>query len=99
MEELNSFFPLARDIVESEIDAIKLTFDLQSPQKLFRWKYEMEFLYHILNNLILEFSKTSNRFGEKRKIKLTLSKQNLLSELTQYADTPDCLLEYLSIFA
>lgn len=70
-----------------------------NPQKYFRGKFEIEFLRKILTKLRDDSSKKNpNYFSKKRNIKLNLSKNNIISELSQYASTPKCLVKYLKRF-
>ena len=76
----------------------------QNPQKSFRGKFEIEFFLKLLRKFIREANeprrKSSSYFSEKIKVTLKLSdgNTNTISELSQYAETPKCLIAYLKKF-
>lgn len=61
----------------------------------FRGKYFEEFLYKVLTIIITDSNKPKEIFSKKRRVNLTIGKNNLISNLSQYADTPQCLKRYL----
>ena len=62
----------------------------------FRGKQQLDFFRLFLIKLKEDkISKTPSFFGAKGRVMLSLSKDNCISELSQYADTPDCLLSFL----
>lgn len=62
----------------------------------FRGKFELEFIRIVLIKLRDEISsKESDLYRPGYSIKLTLSKSNCISELSQYATTPQCLIDFL----
>jgi len=66
-------------------------------EEFLRGKQQLEFLRVLLTHLREERSKKGNTtFSKRTPIKLQLSKANTLSELSQYAVTPHCLVEYLN---
>jgi len=90
----NSFTITSEMYAESEI-----YFQQQEKklEELLRGKQQLEFLRVFLTHLREERSKKNNTtFSKKTPIKLQLSKANTLSELSQYAVTPNCLIAYLS---
>ncbi|MFE0341660.1 DUF4435 domain-containing protein [Priestia megaterium] len=68
---------------------------LRNPLRLFRGKYYEEFLYKVLDVLITDSNRPKLFFSKKRKVNLVIGKDNLISNLSQYADTPTCLKDYL----
>ncbi|MEZ8652053.1 hypothetical protein AB6D92_24275 [Vibrio splendidus] len=67
-----------------------------SVEDLLRGKQQLEFLRLFLTRLKDERSKKDNViFSKRTPVKLQLSKANILSELSQYAVTTSCLVEYL----
>lgn len=68
---------------------------LKDPLKSFRGKYFLPFLYNVLKTLTGEEAKNKGIFYKKRKVSLTIGKTNIISQLSQYAETPKCLNEYL----
>jgi hypothetical protein len=63
----------------------------------FRGKQQFEFLRTFLTLLKQDSAKNTNRLvlKEKKCVALQLSKKNLLSEISQYAVTPDCLRNFV----
>ncbi|WP_455789292.1 DUF4435 domain-containing protein [Clostridium butyricum] len=89
------------DVTEFEIKGEEIRL-CSNPLVNFRGKYFEEFLYKTLNFIIEDANKPINKpdkpkllFSEKRKVNLPIGKDNLISLLSQYADTPNCLDEYL----
>ncbi|HFU7058382.1 TPA: DUF4435 domain-containing protein [Bacillus cereus] len=64
--------------------------------KIFRGKFELEFFRILLNKLVEDRNKKTNRkiFLNKKKISLPLD-TNILTVLSSYAETPNCLFEYI----
>ncbi|WP_214849517.1 DUF4435 domain-containing protein [Exiguobacterium sp. s138] len=64
--------------------------------KIFRGKFELEFLKILLNKLIEDRNKKNDRkvFRNKGKISLTLN-DNILTSLSIYAESPEDLYEYI----
>ncbi|MDO6508683.1 DUF4435 domain-containing protein [Colwellia sp. 4_MG-2023] len=62
-----------------------------------RGKQQLEFLRMFLIKLKTDRgSKTPSFFSAKGKVILSLTKDNCISELSQYAETPECLTEFLT---
>lgn len=95
-EDLLSIFSidvdLNRDDFENAVDIIN-----SSDQKLFcRGKYRLEYFRIFLNCLFSSAREGGSLFsGRKIKPKITLSKNNIISDLAQYAVTPTCLTSFL----
>ena len=99
IDDLYRMFPGAIVISQEELDARLTELRSSTRQKSFRGKFEIEFLRKFLEKLIHEANKdNSHYFTRKVKVVLSLSKSNIISELSQYADTPDCLYSYLKSF-
>ncbi|HGA1022773.1 TPA: DUF4435 domain-containing protein [Bacillus cereus] len=64
--------------------------------EIFRGKFELEFFRILLNKVIEDGNKKENRkiFLNKRKVSLPLD-ANILTVLSSYAETPECLFEYI----
>jgi hypothetical protein len=94
--ELKDVFPEA-PIVDEALLASKIAeFQTADRGKSFRGKYEVEFLRLVLGKLAEDYRNlTPNYFPFRGTVRLTLSRENLISELSQYADTPNCLRDYL----
>ena len=99
IDDLYEMFPGTIAISQEELDARLTELRSSTRQKSFRGKFEIEFLLKFLQKLIHEANKdNSHYFTRKVKVVLSLSKSNIISELSQYADTPDCLYSYLKSF-
>ncbi|NMH61268.1 DUF4435 domain-containing protein [Alteromonas ponticola] len=62
-----------------------------------RGKQQLEFLRKFLMNLKVDRGKKApSFFSAKGKVILSLTKDNCISELSQYAETPECLTEFLT---
>lgn len=95
-QELAEIFPQAPLVANARLAAKVSDFRAQDRGKLFRGKYEAEFLRLFLSKLMEDFrSQTPKHFPQRGTVKCNLSRENIISELSQYADTPDCLREYL----
>jgi hypothetical protein len=92
-------FPDLPAISQQEIDAKKAELSVNIRQKSFRGKFEIEFLLIVLQKLINEANQGNYPyFTRKVKVMLSLAKRTIISDLSQYADTPDCLYSYLDSF-
>ena len=99
IENLYTMFPGAITISKEELDARLTELRSSTRQKSFRGKFEIEFMLTFLQKLMLEANQgNSPYFTRKVKVVLSLSKRNIISDLSQYADTPDCLYSYLESF-
>lgn len=66
----------------------------------FRGKQQLEFFGILISLLKIEISKSNSKiFSNKKSVKLSLEKTDLISELSQYAITPECLTEFIKSFA
>lgn len=96
-DDLSLLFPESVDIEDSELSEKEE--ELRQADKIceYRGKYLIEFL-----RVFLELMKADRQnanpmhFKQRRKTKLNLSRVNILSELSQYAETPECLREFLN---
>jgi Protein of unknown function (DUF4435) len=99
VNDLISRFPTAPILTNMELDSKRTELFSRTRQKSFRGKFEIEFLDIFLKKLTEEANKGSYPFFDcKVKVVLNLSKRTIISNLSQYADTPDCLHVYLESF-
>jgi hypothetical protein len=99
IDDLYRMFPGAIAISQEDLDARLTELRSSTRQKSFRGKFEIEFLLKFLQKLIHEANKGNYPyFTRKVNVVLSLSKRNIISDLSQYADTPDCLDSYLKSF-
>ena len=62
----------------------------------FRGKQQIDFIRELLLKLKNDkTSKVPSFFSRKGNVPISLSRDNIISELSQYADTPDCLVRFL----
>ena len=94
IEKLKELTPRYIDINEVELEAEQERL-LTNPLSNFRGKYYEEFLHKILSQIISEANSPNKLFTEKRKVSLNIGKTNMISILSQYAETPECLNEYI----
>ena len=96
LSDLVSIFPHSRSIASHEISIQVNNFKILDRTETFRGKYLIFFLSKLIKLLVEDSNKRRNRehFSSRRKVTLQLS-SNIISELTQYAQTPPCLLEFL----
>lgn len=96
VEDLHNLFPFASLIEQEHLESQVLYFKQFDRSRIFRGKYLIHFLECLLKLLIDDCNTRRNRkhFSERKKVSLKVS-ANLISELTQYADTPPCLVKFL----
>jgi len=95
-ENIGRLFPDSSLITAENYSEAEGYFEAENIGTLLRGKQQLEFLRVFLTKLRDERSKKENSiFSKRTSIKLQLSKANLLSELSQYAVTPNCLNTFL----
>ncbi len=62
-----------------------------------RGKYFEQTMPKVFTKVFMDSNKKKNReyFNKRHKVNLNIGEDNMVSVLSQYADTPDCLKEYL----
>jgi Protein of unknown function (DUF4435) len=96
IDDLSNLFPDTPVISQQELDTKKYDLKVDTRQKSFRGKFEIEFLFAFLQKLMNEANQGNYPyFTCKVKVVLSLTKRTIISDLSQYADTPDCLHRYL----
>ena len=99
-DSLKVMFPQADPVTKPQVAELVKEFKLKDRASCFRGKYLIEFLRLFIMDLKDDrVSKTPIHFTTRAPVKLNLSRANLLSELSQYADTPDCLERFLHLRA
>lgn len=96
LSDLDSMFSLTSPISQDDLNAA-INILNESDKSLFsRGKYRLEYFRMFLVEIFSESRNGVGLFnGRKIKPKLTLVKSNIISELSQYADTPNCLNSFL----
>lgn len=99
IDDLNAKFPKAISISQAELNERQNELTSSPRQKNFRGKFEIEFLLTFLQKLMSEANQGNYPyFTRKVKVVLSCSKRTIISDLSQYADTPNCLYSYLDSF-
>ena len=83
--------------ISIDISGASTSFEGSCSELWFRGKQHLEFFRIYLSKLIIDRCSKNNRvvFNTKGNVKLLLTKGNSVSELSQYAHTPSCLIEFL----
>jgi hypothetical protein len=93
LEDIKNKYPNAINVTEEEFNSKISNFDGKCYSCEFRGKYEIEFFYLFLKFLI-EDSNIKKEYL-KKKTKFSIDGAQILSQLSQYSETPECLVEYL----
>lgn len=97
LEDYHQLFPELPENLDINLDISRSHFEGKCSEIIFRGKQNLEFLRAFIIILKQDRGKKNDReiFLERGKVKLNLTKANTLSELSQYADTPNCLKHFL----
>lgn len=92
-----SIFPDFPEGMNVSFERPKKFFAERNEEDWYRGKQNLDFLRVFLTKLKSDRVKRGERevFSKKGKVKIQLTKSNLVSELSQYADTPACLKSFL----
>lgn len=93
LQAIKAKFPNAIDISEDEMTGFKEEFESKPPLLRFRGKYQIEFLIKFLMQIIEDANKHNKII--KRKTRFRIDPALVLSQLSQYAETPECLKIFL----
>ena len=98
-ENPKSIFPELDEAISVDLNNSEHYFSNISGELWFRGKQNLEFFRVFLTKIKEDrVSKNSRQiFKDKGSVKLQMSKGNFISELSQYADTPQCLKEFLEM--
>lgn len=94
LEELvDNAIPVSPKELTAEINRLK-----KIPEKNLRGKYFEQTMPYYFMNVFSDSNKKSNRFllSKRRKVNICIGKDNMVSILSQYADVPSCLVEYIT---
>ncbi len=98
-KNLSTLFESTLKLSNEEINIARDSFDNNNLAYEFRGKYEAEFMRIFLIKLSEDRNNAKPKFfREKGNVKLNISAKNFLSDLSQYAETPDCLIIFLKRF-
>lgn len=93
-ELIDRYFPDAYSIPDETLSAKYEEFSLVNGQQFFRGKFELEFLRKILESIIVK-NKNRTYFSEYYNCVQLTPGANTISVLSDYADTPSCLIAFL----
>lgn len=95
LEYISSIFPDSYPVEIKRIDEITRIFNEQDKQKYFRGKFELQFFKNIIEDLKRK-NKVNTYFSSViENVRIDVG-SNPLSSLSQYAETPECLITFLS---
>lgn len=86
-------YPSALEVTREAIEKKILEMQSQDMGKIFRGKFELDFMLKVLNEIIVD-SKTTKYFVSKT-IKYSITNPQAISQFSQYAETPESLIEYI----
>lgn len=99
LKELHILFPEAYKIDVKQIQSKIKDFEKLDGRKYYRGKFELKFLISFIDRLKNELGKKDSLIFSKRyKINLITEYSTAISILSQYAETPECLKDYLNRF-
>jgi hypothetical protein len=83
-------------VTENELSELAKSFDRGDRHLIFRGKFQAFFMRVFLNLLRADaVADAPACFHSRRNVPLNVTDRNFLSDLTQYADTPDCLRRFI----
>ena len=97
-KRLEELFPKASIIPNATLKLKETKLEKLDSQICFRGKFEMDFLFKFIQAMKEEIKKPKGIIKKQPGVKMANSRQNLISELSQHADTPNCLKDYISSF-
>lgn len=92
LEQYPNHFPFTQDQLENEINNLKA----ENLRLVLRGKYVFNFMTTFIRQLIADGADPSKRTVLTRKIKYNMDNSTSLTLLTCYADTPECLKEFIT---
>lgn len=87
-------YPESIQISEDELNEKLNYFNENCNTYVFRGKYEIEF-FHLFLKYLIEDANVKNIIL-KKKVKFSIDNSQILSQLSQYSETPECLIQYLT---
>lgn len=92
--DIENKYPESIKITQHEISEVAL--NLQgNPSAYLRGKYEMQFFNAFLNFIIEDANVKSKRKYSQKKTTFKVDRSIIMSQLSQYAISPNCLIEYI----
>jgi hypothetical protein len=96
IRNLKSMYPTAPIVSNKEVSLYKNKFKDSDMTKTLRGKYELEFIKKFLRFLITDANTKTSRNYIKKRTSFNFQDNLFLSQLSQYADTPNCLIKYMA---
>lgn len=97
---IQEYFPGSYSLSNEELMIADDSLPAEDTHLHYRGKYQLEFVRKFLDNLKKDVKdNTSPFYNPGHAVKLSLSKDNIISELSQYASNPDCLSEFIGKLA
>jgi len=85
-----------KTVSEDSLSELARSFDRNERHLRFRGKFQAYFMRMFLSCLKRDANdENSQNFARRRNVPLNVSDRNFLSDLAQYADTPDCLRDFI----
>jgi len=97
VEKIKQTFPKALEVSEDILNAKFVEFTNCEHHKIFRGKYEMQFVVTIIELILQDSSKAKKHIKEKIKFSFgeKLSNEQAINVFSGYAETPESLINYL----
>jgi Protein of unknown function (DUF4435) len=92
---LNAQFPDRRPAEQEELDKAVLWFETRNRRLAFRGKQESRFFSKLINTLVERAAKGISPFKKKLRPGIRVSYKEFVDDLSQFADTPVSLQEFL----
>ena len=99
LETVRQRFPDIETVSDAEIYEKLSELKDKGCQSSFRGKFELFFLRQFLMKLAEQANSKESDYFTKKKVSLNFSTDDAISRLSQYADTPNCLRNYLVKFS
>ena len=94
MEKIKNYIEVSDDEIEEEYERLK-----SDAIRYIRGKYMLEKMPKCIQKIEEESNKGANHeghwFSKKRRMRLNTSELTLISDLSNYAETPRCLINYI----
>ncbi|WP_159478608.1 DUF4435 domain-containing protein [Chryseobacterium sp. 18068] len=94
LEDIKEKFPDAIAVSEEDLKSNLEDFNRKEPLMRFRGKYQIEFIVKFLKYIIDDANKEKRIL--KKKTKFRIDAAIVLSQISQYAETPKCLKDFLT---
>ncbi|MBJ6121370.1 DUF4435 domain-containing protein [Sphingomonas sp. BT553] len=95
LDDLNALAPERKPVTPSEIAIASEWFSHKSWTDSFRGKQEIDMLFLYLTEVIKLANDGASPFSKKTKVGKRLSRQEIISELSAYAKSPQSLIDFL----